>query len=78
MTEATKTKRYINFYEDKELDVDISIVIKEGNKSVESIRKRKSFTYFLNNIALYCRYFLSIFNGLSILLDDHYIFEKQY
>ena len=53
MTEATKTKRYINFYEDKELDVDISIVIKEGNKSVESIRKREKVSRIFLTILLY-------------------------
>ena len=53
MTEVTKTKRYINFYEDKELDVDISIVIKEGNRSVDSIRKREKVTSIFLTVLLY-------------------------
>ncbi len=53
MTKTENLKEYINFYEDKELDADISIVIKEGNRSVDSIRKREKVTRIILTILLY-------------------------
>ena len=53
MTSSAKMKEYINFYDDKDLDVDVSIVIKEGNRSADSIRKREKVSRIFITIILY-------------------------
>ena len=53
MTSSAKMKEYINFYDDKDLDVDVSIVIKEGNRSADSIRKREKVSRIFITIVLY-------------------------
>ena len=50
---ATKLKEYIDFSKVKDIDVDISITIKEGNRSVDSIKKREKVTRFFLTIILY-------------------------
>lgn len=53
MVEANKMKQYINFYNDKDLDVDVTIVIKEGNRSVDSIKKREKVSRVILTVLLY-------------------------
>ncbi len=50
---ATKLKEYIDFSNDKDIDVDVTITIKEGNRSVDSIKKREKVTRFFLTIILY-------------------------
>ena len=50
---ATKLKEYIDFSNDKDFDVDVTITIKEGNRSVDSIKKREKVTRFFLTIILY-------------------------
>ncbi len=50
---ALNLKKYIDFAEDKDINVDISIVIKEGNRSVDSIKSRERVTRFFLTIVLY-------------------------
>lgn len=53
MTKTENLKKYINFYDDKEVNVDISIVIKEGNRSADSIRRREKVTRITLTTILY-------------------------
>ena len=53
MTKTENLKKYINFYDDKEVNVDISIVIKEGNRSADSIRRREKVTRIVLTTILY-------------------------
>ena len=53
MTKTQNLKKYINFYDDKEVNVDISIVIKEGNRSADSIRRREKVTRIVLTTILY-------------------------
>lgn len=50
---ATKLKEYIDFSNDKDIDVDVTVTIKEGNRSVDSIKKREKVTRFFLTIILY-------------------------
>ena len=52
-TKDLSLKSYIDFTEDKEIDADINIVIKEGNRSVDSIRKREKVVNIFVTIILY-------------------------
>ena len=52
-TKDLSLKRYIDFTEDKEIDADINIVIKEGNRSVDSIKKREKVVNIFVTIILY-------------------------
>ncbi len=46
-------KQYIDFSQDNEFDTDIAIVIKEGNRSVDSIKHREKITRIIFTIILY-------------------------
>ena len=63
MTKTQNLKKYINFYDDKEVNVDISIVIKEGNRSADSIRRREKVTRIVLTTILYI-----IINFLALLM----------
>ncbi len=52
-TKDLSLKSYIDFTEDKEIDADINIVIKEGNRSVDSIKKREKVVNIFVTIILY-------------------------